>query len=76
MREYKTTDFYLAIHLHSKGVKLSTTNLLNPRQLEFVFEIEDDHEVEDFLFARASGSINKYISSLREFKRIIREKVI
>ena len=71
---YSTSDYKEASYLRYRGIEISHTRNINPRQLLFVFVESEDREqmTEDFIFGKASGSISSYMNAVDEIKNIIK----
>jgi hypothetical protein len=70
---FETRDFYIAVFLLCKGLKISSVNRSNPRTVFFAFiDIESRESlVEDFLFGRALVEPKSFISAIKEIKQLL-----
>ena len=75
---YKTTDFNIAVVLHSSGSKLIGKEKDNNGQVKFHFQ--NDELLQDILEERMSGSLminpERIFSSERFLRTIIKEAII
>lgn len=70
---YRTSDFYLASWLLTKGFVLEGVDRANPRRLEFIFTDRLDRAqiVQEFQCGRAEGNITDFLFQLRKAKRLL-----
>jgi len=67
---YKTSDFYVASYLLSKGLQIQGIDRHNPRRSEFIFKDREDRPelVQAFVCGRAVGNLPDFISWLNNLR--------
>lgn len=70
---YKSSDFYIAAYLLSKGLQIQGIDRHNPRRSEFIFIDRGDRPqlVQSFLCGQAVGNLPDFIFHLRRAKRLL-----
>ena len=70
---YKTSDFYIAAWLLSKGLELQGLDRSNRRRCEFVFLDREDRcqLVQSFACGRATGNLPDFVFYIRKVKRLL-----
>jgi len=70
---YKTSDFYVAAYLLSKGLQIQGIDRHNPRRSEFIFIDREDRPqlVQSFLCGQAVGNLPDFIFYIRKAKRLL-----
>ena len=70
---YKTSDFYIAAWLLSKGLQLAGLDRRNLRRINFIFEDRPDRPelVNQFLCGSATGNVVDFVFYMRRAKRLL-----
>ena len=70
---YKTSDFYIAAWLLSKGLELKDIDRRNSRRCDFIFEDRADRPelVRQFMCGSATGNVADFIYYLKRVKRLL-----
>jgi len=70
---YRTSDFYVAAYLLSKGLQIRGIDRHNPRRSEFIFIDREDRPelVHSFMVGQATGNLPDFIYYIRKAKKLL-----